>query len=134
MNISATSDIAVAKMLSLLADEFTRRALVDEPRFDPRLLVFEARERNRNPDLRHVRDEAWNMLLDLYLAKRAPTVSSLCLASLGPYTTALRHIGKLIESGLAERVDDIRDQRKSLVSITDKGREVMDRHFESLAK
>ncbi|WP_311271057.1 hypothetical protein [Sphingobium sp. WCS2017Hpa-17] len=134
MNIASTSDIAVAKILGSLADEFTRRALVNEPRFDARLLVFEARERSNNPDLRHLREEAWNMLLDLYLATRAPSVSSLCLASLGPYTTALKHIEILVNSGLAERVGHIRDRRKVLVSISNKGREIMDRHFERLGR
>ncbi|WP_311271066.1 hypothetical protein [Sphingobium sp. WCS2017Hpa-17] len=134
MNIASTPDIAVAKILGSLADEFTRRAVAAQPRFDPETLAFEIRERKNNPALRHLREEAWNMLLELYLARRCPTVSSLCIASHGPSTTALRHISTLCRSGLAERVSHIRDRRKVLVSISNKGREIMDRHFERLGR
>ena len=48
----------------------------------------------------------FNMLLDLAQSAqtgRAVCVSSLCFASLAPETTALRHIGILVELGWVER-------------------------------
>lgn len=68
-------------------------------------------------------DSMWNMLLDLFIAHaegRSISVSSLCIASGGPSTTALRQIGRLEEEGLVTRYDDERDGRRSWVKPTPK--------------
>lgn len=70
-------------------------------------------------------DPAWEMLLDLAVAEasgRAISVTSLCLASGAPTTTALRRIDDLQEAGLVERFPDASDRRRIIVRLTDTGR------------
>jgi DNA-binding MarR family transcriptional regulator len=67
-------------------------------------------------------EAARNILFDLALSRRAGrevSVSSACLASGVPSTTALRHIQLLVHAGLAERVPHARDGRSVLLQITD---------------
>jgi DNA-binding MarR family transcriptional regulator len=65
-------------------------------------------------------DPAWDMLLDLYVehkAGRSPSVSSLCIASQVPVTTALRWITKLEQDGLVTRTHDPKDGRRIYVHL-----------------
>lgn len=69
-------------------------------------------------------DPAWDMLLDLTYARltgKRVSVSSLCIASRVPATTALRRIGDLVAEGLAMRVRDENDGRRVFVDLTDDG-------------
>lgn len=69
-------------------------------------------------------DPAWDMLLDLTYARLAGkrvSVSSLCIASRVPATTALRRIGDLVAEGLATRVRDENDGRRVFVDLTEDG-------------
>lgn len=69
-------------------------------------------------------DPAWDMLLDLTYARLAGkrvSVSSLCIASRVPATTALRRIGDLVSEGLATRVRDEADGRRVFVQLTEDG-------------
>lgn len=69
-------------------------------------------------------DPAWDMLLDLTHARltgKRVSVSSLCIASRVPATTALRRIGDLVAEGLASRVRDENDGRRVFVDLTDDG-------------
>lgn len=73
-------------------------------------------------------DPAWDMMLDLALAEasdRAISVTSLCLASRAPTTTALRRIDDLQEANLIERMPDQKDRRRIMVQLTQLGRERM---------
>jgi len=73
-------------------------------------------------------DPAWDMMLDLAVAEAAGrpiSVTSLCIASGAPTTTALRRIDDLKDAGLIDRVPDARDKRRILVTLTDQGRERM---------
>jgi len=57
-------------------------------------------------------DPAWDMLLDLLLARleqRTVAVSSLCIAAAVPPTTALRWIKRLTDEGIFVRTADPRD-------------------------
>jgi len=76
-------------------------------------------------------DPCWDMLLDLYVARkrhlRPISVSSLCIASAVPATTALRWIDTLVQEGLVVRQPDPRDKRRVLVSLTDEGSDKLDR-------
>lgn len=66
-------------------------------------------------------DPAWDMLLDLFAAeleRRRVSVSSLCIAAAVAPTTALRWIGKLIDSGLLERRPDALDRRRAFISLS----------------
>lgn len=67
-------------------------------------------------------DPAWDMLLDLMAARLEGTpvaVSSLCIASAVPATTALRWIGTLTDNGLLVRVADPRDGRRVFIDLAD---------------
>lgn len=74
-------------------------------------------------------DPAWEMMLDLAVAEashRPMSVTSLCIGSGAPTTTALRRIEDLEGAGLLARTPDRRDRRRVLVSLTELGRERMD--------
>ena len=65
-------------------------------------------------------DPAWDMLLDLFVASaedRRIYVSSLCIASSVPPTTALRWIDNLENAGLVTRQRDPEDGRRVFVYL-----------------
>lgn len=67
-------------------------------------------------------DPAWDMMLDLLAAQqeqRSVCVSSLCLASGVPQTTALRWIGLLVARGVFVRRADARDGRRVFLALSD---------------
>lgn len=78
-------------------------------------------------------DEAsWMMLLDLYLAiaaDRRVSISSLCLASRVPPTTALVRVRTMAHSGLIRRERDRRDARRHWASLTPTSIEMLGRYF-----
>ncbi|MCT2401102.1 winged helix DNA-binding protein [Novosphingobium mangrovi (ex Huang et al. 2023)] len=77
-------------------------------------------------------DPAWDMLLDLTAARvehKRVSVTSLCIASGVPPTTALRWIGQMVEAGLFVRVCDDSDRRRAFIDLTDKAVEAMARYF-----
>ena len=77
-------------------------------------------------------DPAWDMLLDLTAARAEHarvSVTSLCIASGVPPTTALRWIGQMSESGLLERVEDETDRRRAFITLTDRAADSMARYF-----
>lgn len=80
-------------------------------------------------------DPAWDMLLDLTAARVEHTrvsVTSLCIASGVPPTTALRWIGQMTDAGLLQRVDDETDRRRAFIVLTDKAADAMARYFAEL--
>ena len=77
-------------------------------------------------------DPAWDMLLDLTAARAEHlrvSVTSLCIASGVPPTTALRWIGVLSEAGLVKRVEDESDRRRAFIALTDKAADQMAHYF-----
>lgn len=69
------------------------------------------------------RDPAWDMLLELFAAhegRRKVSVTSLCLASGVPGTTALRQLQLLEEHGLLTRRGNSEDSRRCYVEPTAK--------------
>lgn len=73
-------------------------------------------------------EPAWDMLLDLFIQRsngRRVTITSLCIASGVPSTTALRWISGLMESDLVTRVESQRDRRKAYIILTDRGHREM---------
>jgi predicted transcriptional regulator len=82
-------------------------------------------------------DPAWDMLLDLTharLAGKHVSVSSLCIASGVPATTALRRITDLVETGLAVRIKDHSDGRRVFVELTDDGFARMIRYLDKVER
>lgn len=80
-------------------------------------------------------DPAWDMLLDLTAARAEHmrvSVTSLCIASGVPPTTALRWIGQMTDAGLLERVDDETDRRRAFITLTEKAADGMARYFAEL--
>ena len=77
-------------------------------------------------------DPAWDMLLDLFIArvrgKRVRTIS-LCVAAGVPGTTALRWIAMLEERSLIERHLDAEDRRVRLIALTSHGYKLMRRYL-----
>lgn len=77
-------------------------------------------------------DPAWDMLLDLTAARvehKRVSVTSLCLASGAPPTTALRWISQMTEMGLFCRAEDDADRRRAFVTMSDKASDAMAHYF-----
>ncbi len=65
-------------------------------------------------------DPAWDLLLDLYISElegRQVAVSSACIATGVPTTTALRCINRLVRAGFLIRTVDPEDARRSIVTL-----------------
>lgn len=80
-------------------------------------------------------EPAWDILLDLFLAHVSQvriSVSSLCLASKVPTTTALRWLNTLEDHQLVERRDDPLDGRRRFIALTPKAHEALTRYFAAL--
>lgn len=109
------------------------------PAPDPRLvrrIIRQRKLRGKFFDPSLFADPAWDMLLDLTAARAEHlrvSVTSLCIASGVPPTTALRWIGQLTEAGLVERVEDETDRRRAFIALTDKAAEGMARFFAEIA-
>lgn len=77
-------------------------------------------------------DPAWDMLLDLLAArleKERVSVSSLCIASAVPPTTALRWIRTLTEKGFVHRQADPHDGRRVFITLTDATAKALEHWF-----
>lgn len=81
-------------------------------------------------------DPAWDMLLELYAAELGQvrvSVTSLCIASNAPTSTALRWISALERQKLIERRPDPLDGRRFFLSLTRETIALFERYFASLA-
>ncbi|NYT41996.1 winged helix DNA-binding protein [Sphingomonas sp. R-74633] len=68
------------------------------------------------------REPTWDILLDLYLAAakgRPVSVSSACIGSGAPQTTAIRHLALLENAGLVVRTPNPMDNRAGIVTLTE---------------
>lgn len=77
-------------------------------------------------------DPAWDMLLDLTAARsehKRVSVTSLCIASGVPPTTALRWISQMTDAGLLCRAEDATDRRRAFIALSDKAAENMAYYF-----
>ncbi|WP_214652231.1 winged helix DNA-binding protein [Novosphingobium jiangmenense] len=77
-------------------------------------------------------DPAWDMLLDLTAARaehKRVSVTSLCIASGVPPTTALRWISQMTETGLLCRAEDATDRRRAFIALSDKAADSMAQYF-----
>lgn len=107
---------------------------------DPRLvrrIIRQRQLRGRFFDGELFADPAWDILLDLTAARAEHarvSVTSACIASGVPPTTALRWIGQMIEAGLLERVRDDVDRRRAFVALTDRAADAMARYFAELGR
>jgi len=80
-------------------------------------------------------DPAWDMLLDLAAARseyKRVSVTSLCVASGVPQTSALRCLGELVGAGFVQRTRDATDRRRIFVELTDKAAMAMANYFQQI--
>lgn len=119
----------------ILSDPHYQSRTTRPPLPDPRLvrnIIRQRQLRARFFDGDIFADPAWDMLLDLTAARaehKRVSVTSLCIASAVPPTTALRWISQLVEMGLFERIEDDADRRRAFIKISDKAAGAMARFF-----
>ncbi|MBB3861759.1 DNA-binding NarL/FixJ family response regulator [Novosphingobium hassiacum] len=77
-------------------------------------------------------DPAWDMLLDLAASRaehKRVSVTSLCIASGVPPTTALRWITQMTEAGLFCRAEDESDRRRAFITLSEKAIDAVAHYF-----
>ena len=117
-----------------------RSRLSKAPLPDPRLIkrILEIRRiRGSFFDGRLFADPAWDMILDLTVARanyRQISVTSLCIASGVPPTTALRWINILVGKGIFQRFNDDRDKRRAYISLSDDAADKVAEFFQSCGR
>lgn len=82
-------------------------------------------------------DPSWDILLDLTLARLEGAdvpVSAACAAAQVPYTTALRYIRQLVDSGLVRRWKDPRDSRRVFLKLENRALDAMTSYVEATRK
>jgi hypothetical protein len=137
----STAVVAPAFRFEELADAGTRsgedklvrtnRPALPDPRL-VRKIIRQRQLRARFFDGDLFADPAWDMLLDLTAARAEHarvSVTSLCIASGVPPTTALRWIGQMTEAGLLRRIEDESDRRRAFITLSDKAVDAMARYF-----
>ena len=125
---SASTPLQLATSLkqSLEADDDT-----PVPKLDPvliRLLILTRSLRHKHFGSDLDQDPSWTMLLELAWADlqgREISITSLCIGSGSPDTTALRYIKILEDDGFIARTPDKHDRRRSFVYLTPSGRKAL---------
>jgi hypothetical protein len=103
----------------------------DDDALDRAIQIYRNRRRREQVfgDATLFGEPAWDILLDLFVASRHQkriAVTSACIGSAVPATTALRWIKILEERGLIEREVDEIDARRIFVRISCKGAALME--------
>jgi DNA-binding MarR family transcriptional regulator len=102
-----------------------------------RALYRERIRRNAVFGTEHFGEPAWDVLLDLYVSRaedRQVSVSSACIASNVPPTTALRWLVKLEAAKLIVRHSDERDQRRSFLTLSAEAISMMETYLRDVAR
>lgn len=137
--------LQIAQMSSQIS-EITKRSFLApvsasptaEPKADNDLLscakrlYFERRRRRAYFNEALLGEPAWDILLDVFihnLSERKVSITSACIGSGVPSTTALRWIALLEGQGLLFREEDPQDRRRAHVHLTPKGTEAMTRYL-----
>lgn len=125
-----------------ICSELDEPVLDEEPSLDVantvhvlRRIIRERRVRERYFKEVRFAEPAWDIILDLTLAwfeGKTVAVSSLCIASGVPISTAMRWINDMIEAGIIDRWIDPADGRRTLVRITPATRDAMLRYLAAL--
>lgn len=80
-------------------------------------------------------EPGWDILLDLYVNEggdKTVSVTSACIGSCVPPTTALRWIALMETEGLVLRKNDETDRRRAFIRLTERGRDAMRRYLEDI--
>lgn len=102
-----------------------------------RLLIMARTLRAKHFDPELMQDPAWTMLLELAWADLQGvkvSVTSLCIASGAPDTTALRYLKLLENEELVARRPDPKDGRRSWISMTPVAREKLAKMMQELRR
>jgi hypothetical protein len=135
LEAAASDATAAAAVAPSLPDAARTSRAIRPPLPDPRLvrrIIRHRQLRGRHFDAQLFADPAWDMLLDLTAARsehRRVSVTSLCIASGVPPTTALRWIGQMVEQGLFARVGDQADRRRAFIELSESSADAMARYF-----
>jgi DNA-binding MarR family transcriptional regulator len=121
--VSETPDAEVPDGEELKLEQRARRLLENRRK---RIAIFGAQM---------FAEPAWDMLLLLFLSGRGrrQTQSSLCELSGASRSTAMRWIEFLAGRGLVRREDHPTDKRHNFVSLTEKGRHLLDLYLSETA-
>lgn len=135
-------DVIVAKLRTLLAGapKSVRRRFVlpppgDESQEAVARMLYEQRRMRADAFGGHSTvfvEPAWDLLLDLFLAKSEGRIVSASAASIGacvPPTTALRCIDLLRRRGLIKTRPHPTDRRMKVVELSDEGAMLIDRYL-----
>lgn len=79
-------------------------------------------------------ETAWDILLDLFIAaekNKQVSITSACIGSNSPPTTALRWMAILEQKGLVEREFDFEDRRRAFVKLSDRAHDIMTNYLYS---
>ncbi|WP_449472034.1 hypothetical protein [Sphingobium chungangianum] len=136
----AIRKLSVAPNISPVADNGPEAA--QHPLTDPELAALArrllqesfARERILSFDL--FADPAWHIVLDLFASEvegKSISVSSACIISGAPSTTALRHLNWLSERGAVLRIKDRNDARRWYVRLKPEYAERIRQHLQQVA-
>jgi Fic family protein len=82
-------------------------------------------------------DPAWDILLDLFIARREGrrvTISSACAAAAAPNSTAARHIAHLVQKRLVVRVSREEDARSSYLELSAAGDRKLSQLFREMER
>lgn len=82
-------------------------------------------------------EAAWNMILDLAVARfegKRISITSACIASGSPPTTALRWISVLERDGIINRECDFDDKRRTFLHLSDKGMQLIASYYNQSIK
>jgi DNA-binding MarR family transcriptional regulator len=85
------------------------------------IMISERKVRQKYLTQCEVGEAQWDILLDLYVNKHAHrpiSVTSACIASGVPPTTALRHLSVLVSNGSVVSIPDENDKRRVYVEIS----------------
>jgi hypothetical protein len=125
--------------LSDMRDSFAGEPVAGEAALSARHIrgiIRLRRLRDRYFDTHLFADPAWDMLLDLMAARLERVqvaVSSLCIASCVPSTTALRWIKMMTHSGVFERTCDPADRRRVFIHLSEAAAQSMTRLLTDVA-
>jgi CheY-like chemotaxis protein/DNA-binding MarR family transcriptional regulator len=102
--------------------DFSREVSGDDLKDFVRNIILLRRKRLDYLDQELFSDPAWDILLELTMAKLENTpipMSSACAATQVPFSTAFRHVGNLVASGLIRRRKDGSDNRRVMLELED---------------
>ncbi len=104
------------------------KPITDEAVSRAKLLYRERRIRDKLLDNDLFGEPSWDILLDLVIQAgegKTVSVTSACIASTVPPTTALRWLSVLEKRGLIIRTDNDKDARSTYVNLSEMGQKLM---------